>query len=502
MTRTSTMLKDRLIRAVISVGVVLWAGLSSGHGLAGDVPKLVQRTESFDRDPRWDGQNNRVKPDKPIPVVQDFGYSRTNHAGGKSAGEIGGRIQRSTTAAFYGKRLEASKTLNDKLRCSGSLAVTKTDGLSTVYFGWFNTRTSSSRPYNWMGFFLDGSSRGCVVHTGYRTSGGISDGIGRITGYGPGWYQTPRTRDFNQIPVKTRYTFDFAYDPDGGDGHGQFTFTLGGEGPYTGGPFTFKLPANHRESGATFDAFGIINAQSAGYDLTMYVDDLVIDGAAESFDTDPQWLGQGNRQKHDDYGLNGSHQFGYSDTAIAGGKKGELAGLLYSSPAIPGYYADRVGPLTLNQKLTASGKVALTEYGSDSGVYFGWFDSQKRGHPAANVLGVMIDGPTSTPPRFRGVVGSSDPKTGLLRRDTAAFIPPDGKSHTWKIEYDPGADEGRGRLTVWLGDRQDTFVLPTEVRKAGAAFDRFGLFVHEGGGTASRIALDDLQYTAANDKRD
>ena len=35
-----------------------------------------------------------------------------------------------------------------------------------------------------------------------------------------------------------------------------------------------------------------------------------------------------------------------------------------------------------------------------------------------------------------------------------------------------------------------------EMRKAGAAFDRFGLFVHEGGGRVSRVYLDDLTYTA------
>lgn len=28
-------------------------------------------------------------------------------------------------------------------------------------------------------------------------------------------------------------------------------------------------------------------------------------------------------------------------------------------------------------------------------------------------------------------------------------------------------------------------------------FDRFGLFVHEGGGTASRVYLDDLEYSTA-----
>ncbi len=142
------------------------------------------------------------------------------------------------------------------------------------------------------------------------------------------------------------------------------------------------------------------------------------------------------------------------------------------------------------------GRVALKQYGSDGGLYIGWFDSKKRGHPPANILGVLIDGTTSTGPRFRGCAASSDPKAAHRQRDTAPLIAPDGKSHTWKIEYQPDADTGLGRLSVWLDDHKDAFTLPPEVRKAGATFDRFGLFVHEGGGRASRIYLDDLEYTA------
>ncbi len=81
------------------------------------------KTESFDRDPGWEGVNNRVKVEKPIPVVQDFGYSPTQHAGGKAPGEIGGRVQRSTTPAFYAQRLAKALTLDSRLHCSGSFAV-------------------------------------------------------------------------------------------------------------------------------------------------------------------------------------------------------------------------------------------------------------------------------------------------------------------------------------------------------------------------------------------
>jgi hypothetical protein len=68
------------------------------------------KTEHFDRDPGWEGQNNRVMSKKPVQVKQDFGWSATNFAG-KAAGEMGGTIQRSTKPASYAAALAPAKTL-------------------------------------------------------------------------------------------------------------------------------------------------------------------------------------------------------------------------------------------------------------------------------------------------------------------------------------------------------------------------------------------------------
>jgi hypothetical protein len=461
-------------------------------------PQPAMKRENFDRDPHWEGQDNRVRVEKPNPVVQDFGFSRTNYAGGKSPGEIGGRMQRSNTPAFYGLRLDQAKTLDDKLSVSGRFAVTQSGGTSSLYFGWFNSRTPSSRPYNWLGFCLSGEKTGCAVVVGYRTAAGNAGGPGRVTGFGPGWYATPKIRDIHLIPNNgTPYIFEMVYDPDAADGAGQITFTLGGRGPYTGGPFVFTLPAEHRQSGATFDSFGMINAITNGGAVTAFFDDLTIDGHSEPFDVEPQWVGSGNRDRHDDYGREGAHQFGFSETSHAGGRPGEAGGLMYSSSTTPAYYGTGVGQLTLDEPLTASGKIALTEYGSDGALYIGFFDSAKRGHPPVNVLGVLIDGPTSTGPCFRGFLASADPKLALRRRDTALPIAPDGVSHTWRIEYRPETDGGQGRMTVRLDDREDSFLVPADFRKAGAVFNRFGLFVHEGGGRASRVFIDDVEFSIA-----
>jgi len=58
------------------------------------------KSERFDRDPGWDSHNNWTLDRKPVKVTQAFGYSQTNHARGKAAGEVGGGIVRSSRAAF------------------------------------------------------------------------------------------------------------------------------------------------------------------------------------------------------------------------------------------------------------------------------------------------------------------------------------------------------------------------------------------------------------------
>src|SRR5687768_13334286 len=88
----------RVLPSMKSLPLVLaWLGVLLGISFAAP-PAL--KTETFDRDPGWEGHNNHIVPKEVLKVTQDFGYSATNHAG-KAAGEIGGHIQRSTTPAYY-----------------------------------------------------------------------------------------------------------------------------------------------------------------------------------------------------------------------------------------------------------------------------------------------------------------------------------------------------------------------------------------------------------------
>src|SRR5687767_8120444 len=99
-----------------------------------------ERTERFDKDPGWDGQNNRSTLEKRT-IKQDFGYSRTGHAGGQP-GEIGGLITPAAEPAWYARKIEP-KTLNDPLTVTGRL---RCKGRSFhLLVGFFNADTANER---------------------------------------------------------------------------------------------------------------------------------------------------------------------------------------------------------------------------------------------------------------------------------------------------------------------------------------------------------------------
>src|SRR5437763_2377827 len=110
-------------------------GLTAAAVLAAaeDTPKTSLRTESFDKDPGWEGFNNHIVPKHVPTVTQDFGYSAT-HVAANQDGELGGRVTRCTRPAYYAERLAAPKSLDHKLSASGTFALTKSTPGSGVFF--------------------------------------------------------------------------------------------------------------------------------------------------------------------------------------------------------------------------------------------------------------------------------------------------------------------------------------------------------------------------------
>ncbi|MEO7300150.1 MAG: hypothetical protein ABI042_16420 [Verrucomicrobiota bacterium] len=472
------------------------------------------KTEHFDRDPGWEGHNNRVVPKVGKMVKQDFGYSAT-HFAGKVAGELGGVIKRSTTPASYAAELKPAKTLDDKLTASGSFAITASQGGAGFFCGFFNSQQpgGSGRPIGSLGMDFDFEQSGGRLAVRLITSGNKSCGT-FITPYLPG--------KFRPTPIKTdgtKYHWTLDYDPHAASGNGQFIFTLTSETHktqnYSSLPdaasekealarfpntttFTVNLTPGFRKEGATFDRFGVLNMMKAGGTATMFFDDLIYNGQTQDFSKDPKWTGVGNRNTFEDREQVGAHNFGFSEkTSFAGGTPGEVGGGLWRSGDF-GYYADRVGPLDLEQRLEARGKVKLVTAGPDSDMSLGWFNSaakdSKEEGDAKNFVGIHVGGPTRIGHYFIPQFASAKGTTG--RVDNGPILTP-GKLFDWSLVYDPAANGGLGELRVTLGNESATLKLKPGQKTEGASLDRFGLFTSTAGGQMVKIFLDDVTYSAS-----
>jgi hypothetical protein len=152
----------RLTRPTAS-GLLLPLLLAAAAGVArGDErPAPVLKPESFDKDPGWEGHNNRVQPTQVKPMQQDFGYRTTNFAG-KDKGEIGGVIWRAPTRASYAAKIP-TRTLNDKLSASGTFALTATSGSSGAFFGWFNSDMPGDGRQSNLGIHFAGQGEGASL---------------------------------------------------------------------------------------------------------------------------------------------------------------------------------------------------------------------------------------------------------------------------------------------------------------------------------------------------
>lgn len=471
---------------------------------------LHQKSETFDKDPGWEGHNNRIVPEKAQMVKQNFGYSAT-HFAGKNKGEVGGVIQRSTTPASYAAKIRP-KTLDDKLTASGSFAVTASQPGAGVFFGFFNSQQpgGSGRPIGSLGLDFDFEGKGGRLAVRLITAGNKSCGT-FITPYLPG--------KFRPTPLKndgTKYHWTLDYDPQAADGKGRFTFTIGSEThkaqdygvlpelsekeaqarfPNTTA-FAVDLTPGFRKEGATFDRFGIQNMMKGGGAATMFFDDLKFNGEIQDFAKDPAWIGAGNRVSFEDKEQVGAHDFGFSaKTSHAGGTAGEVGGGLWRSGDY-GYYADRVGPLNLERRLEASGKAKLVTAGPDSDVYLGWFNSaskDKKAGDESDFVGIHIGGPTRIGHYFIPVYGTAKGTKGKVDRGPVLTL---GKVFDWSLLYDPLANGGHGEMKVTLGSESATLALKPGQKAEGARLDRFGLFTSTAGGQMVKVYLDDLKYTA------
>lgn len=479
-------------RLLLLLNVMFWLVRAA----MGQTANAGMKTEHFDHDPGWEGFNNHAHPARVRQVVQDFGYSAGE--AGKQSAEIGGRVTRASQPAYYAEAL-APKTLKDKLNASGIFRLTASSAGSGVFFGWFNSRQQqgSGRPVGGLGLEFDGEAKGARLAVRLTSHNNKSCGT-FITPFIPGKYRpTPIRND------GTCYEWTVSYEPEAHNGLGRFTFRLQSDAaehePFEGKWFTVDLPPGFKEDGATFDRFGLMNALKPGGNMTLWFSKLECDGAALDLSRTSDWLGSGNRTNYNETNPVGAHDFGFSpQTSFAGGSPGEVGGNFWRSGSFA-YYADRVGPLTMEQPLEASGRVSLLVGAPDSDMYLGWFNSAvtnsvNGSHSQAIplFLGVHVGGPTRVGHYFQPAYSLGQ---GVKTAKTGPVLAPE-RSYDWTLRYEPAGTNSSGRIVVMLGDESVSMLLSKQKTPEGTSFDRFGLFTSTIGGQMVRIFVDDLQYTA------
>lgn len=349
----------------------LCAGLVMGQG-RGRGMKI--KTETFDRDPQWAGHNNRPgdRNDQPVQVRQDFDFSATTHAGG-DRGEIGGFIQAAGEPAFYGKAIEP-KTLRDHLSASGTFSMA--DGDTQLLLGFFNGETTNEwRTPNTVSIRINGRGDHFYAYVEYCTSKWRAGGDTKPFAF---MKKSDDGKDPAGLPSGgNRYQWSLTYDPRANNGSGSVTATIG---DYTA---VGDLDPAHKRDGATFNRFGLMPVmKSAGGGTEIYLDDLTINREKETFDRDPKWDQKNNRRTYHTKNVRPRFDFGYSRTHFAGGKdKGEMGGQIFRGdsryPNSMAYYADKIGPLTLDKPFAASGKVVMLRGVTDSTTMFGFFNAEQ-----------------------------------------------------------------------------------------------------------------------------
>ena len=466
-------------------------------GLAGAAEK--ERTERFARDPGWDGQNNRATVPEKRTIRQDFGYSRTAHAGGQ-AGEIGGFITPAAEPAYYARRIDR-KTFADPLTASGRLVCKGREFHTLIAF--FNSTTVNEwRTANSIALRLLGRGDVFYAYVEYTTA------RWRAGGDSPGGFATVKDSKTGRTALRgfrtvVPHDWTLRYDPAGNRGGGSVTVTLAGE------TAVCHLDPGHKADGATFDRFGLLPVlKSADGGGEVWLDDVTVNGTTDDFVRDPGWEGLNNRREYVTGEVRPRFDFGFSPTHFAGGRgAGELGGLVFRGDCREQHKlaacGDRLATLTLDKPLRASGRLALRRGVSDSTTLLGFYHStdslavgpaQDSGFPRC-FLGLAIEGPSREGffayPAYRVRGGGQ----GYAGGDDRPHVLPDGAGHDWSLAYDPAGAGGRGRITLTVDGKAVPLDLEKGHREAGARFNRFGLVTTWIDGNAQRVYFDDLTYT-------
>jgi hypothetical protein len=194
----------------------------------------------------------------------------------------------------------------------------------------------------------------------------------------------------------------------------------------------------------------------------------------QDFTSDPGWDGVNNRVVGENRPLV-TQDFGWSATSHCGGSEGEIGGTIFQSrtPAWYGMALNR--PLSLRDELSASGRIAILPVpGSEASgaAYFGFLNSARQEWRPWNSVAIRIsyEGGAALgaatgqhPPEGESAMFVLDYMTAAWNgggAESDLFVPADGRPHTWRFLYDPGATPPQkwpdARLQSYLSAERQT----------------------------------------------
>jgi hypothetical protein len=242
----------------------------------------------------------------------------------------------------------------------------------------------------------------------------------------------------------------------------------------------------------------------------------------QDFSHDPGWEGVRNRLPAT-FPPRVMQRFGWSRTNHAGKAAGEVGGYIQSTTR-SAYYAKAIERRTMEAPLSFSGSFAMLEGRAISGwhtmaeVNIGFFNSADQGWRPKNFVGFRLAGSNDPDGALveldygtgTGAAGGvflkktgSQKHEGLVKgMDTGQMlrIAPDAARHEFKCTYDPAGSGGRGEILLTIDTHSWTLSISEEHRKAGATFDRFGIFNQQIPGRAMVVYFDDLEINGQRDE--
>lgn len=209
------------------------------------------------RDPHWDALRNRATY-RAVDVAgaQNFGFSNTSFAGGKS-GEIGGTFWRSEGNWGYYADKVGPLSFHDRLEAQGKVALVTAGPDADMCIGWFGAGSDKSpdKSGDFIGIHVGGPTR--LGHP-FMPAFSAAPGIHGVSRTGPAL-----------LPGKS-YNWKLVYDPDANRGNGAITATLGTESTTLNLKEGWKVKAEESH----LDHFGMFSIAPGGQMAKIYLDDL------------------------------------------------------------------------------------------------------------------------------------------------------------------------------------------------------------------------------------